>query len=226
MRSPGCAAHPWKPLPSYSSVSLRRIAWILAAATLALAGCGGDGDSSDEDTTPTTTAESSTELAPLDPAKRYNLVFETNHGTFSVTVDQKVSPKVSASMVALARGGFFDGTICHRIVPGFVIQCGDPTGTGGGGPGYSTQDDVPSDLRYRKGVVAMAKTEAEPPGTAGSQFFIVTGEDVGLPPDYAFLGLISDGIDAVDEIAVLGDPATEQPTEEVRIEKASVEESA
>ena len=199
---------------------MRRTTWILAAAlALALAGCGGGGGDK------STTAESGGERPALDPAKTYTLVFETNHGTFEVTVDQKVSPNVSASMVALARKGFFDGTICHRIVPDFVIQCGDPTGTGTGGPGYSTQDDVPSDLRYRKGVVAMAKTGAEPPGTAGSQFFVVTGADVGLPPEYAYLGLITDGINAIDGIAALGDPATERPTEEVKIEKARVVES-
>jgi peptidyl-prolyl cis-trans isomerase B (cyclophilin B) len=201
---------------------------LAAAALLALAGCGGGG-SSDESggttTEPTTTAGSG-ERTPLDPDKTYGLVFETNHGTFTVTLDQKTSPNVSASMVALARKGFFDGTICHRIVPGFVIQCGDPTGSGEGGPGYSTQDDVPADAKYTKGVVAMAKTQVEPPGTSGSQFFVVTGDDIGLPPEYAILGTVTEGLDVIEKVGKLGDPATEQPTEEVKIVKATVKETA
>jgi peptidyl-prolyl cis-trans isomerase B (cyclophilin B) len=205
---------------------LSRTTWIiLAAVTLALAtftGCGGGGGS---ETTDQTTTAASGERRALDPAKVYSIVFETNHGTFAVTVDQKTSPNVSASMVSLARDGFFDGTICHRIVPGFVIQCGDPTGTGEGGPGYSTQDDVPADARYTKGVVAMAKTQTEPPGTAGSQFFVVTGDDVGLPPEYAILGEVTEGLDVIERIGELGDPTTEAPTEEVKIEKATVRET-
>ena len=82
----------------------------------------------------------------------------------------------------LARKGFFDGTIFHRIVPGFVIQGGDPTGKGTGGPGYKTVEPPPAGTLYTHGIVAMAKAANEPPGTAGSQFFIVTGKNVGLPP--------------------------------------------
>jgi cyclophilin family peptidyl-prolyl cis-trans isomerase len=184
---------------------------ILAAVALfALAGCGGGGGGDNRGGG----AEQGSAL-----------VFETSHGTFTVTLDRETSPNVTASMIKLARDGFFDGTICHRIVPGFVIQCGDPTGTGEGGPGYSTQDDVPADARYTKGVVAMAKTQVEPAGTAGSQFFVVTGDDVGLPPEYAILGEVTEGLDVVERIGELGDPATEEPTEEVKIEKATVRET-
>jgi peptidyl-prolyl cis-trans isomerase B (cyclophilin B) len=105
-----------------------------------------------------------------------------------------------------------------------VIQGGDPTQSGGGGPGYSTVDPPPADARYTKGVVAMAKTAADPPGTSGSQFFVVTGDDVGLPPDYAVVGEITDGLDVVERIGTLGD-ATEQPTLTVLVEKVTVEES-
>jgi peptidyl-prolyl cis-trans isomerase B (cyclophilin B) len=118
--------------------------------------------------------------------------------------------------------GFFDGTIFHRIVPGFVIQGGDPTGTGTGGPGYSTVDVPPSDARYTKGVVAMAKAGNEPPGTAGSQFFVVTAEDARLPPEYALLGKVTSGMDVVEKIGTLGDPQTEQPTKRIVIEKATL----
>jgi cyclophilin family peptidyl-prolyl cis-trans isomerase len=207
-------------------VNLRRTAWILAALVLVLAGCGGgdEGGTEEPATTAATTTTAANERPPLDQNKVYSIVFETNQGIFHVELDQEQSPNVSASMYALAKQGFFDGTICHRIVPGFVIQCGDPTGTGTGGPGYSTQDDVPSDARYTKGVVAMAKTQVEPPGTAGSQFFVVTGEDVGLPPEYAILGKVTEGLDVIEKIGMLGGP-DEQPTEEVKIEKATATEA-
>lgn len=181
-----------------------------------LAGCGGDGKK----------AETSAGGRPaLDPAKTYEVVLETSHGSFTITLDVKASPRTTASFAALARKGFFEGTVFHRIVPGFVIQGGDPTGTGAGGPGYTTVDPPPADARYVKGVVAMAKTASEPPGTAGSQFFVVTGADVGLPPEYAILGRVTSGLDVVEAIGALGDPATEQPTERVEVEQATVRES-
>ena len=92
-----------------------------------------------------------------------------------------------------------------------MIQGGDPTQSGAGGPGYSTVDRPQSDAAYVKGVVAMAKTQAEPAGTAGSQFFVVTGDDIGLPPDYAIVGKVTKGLDVVQLIDTQGDPATEQP---------------
>ncbi len=161
---------------------------------------------------------------PLDDAKTYTLRFNTNCGSFTVTLDTGLAPNTAASLVALARDGYFDDTIFHRIVPGFVIQGGDPTQTGSGGPGYKTVDAPPQDSRYLKGTFAMAKTQAEPAGTAGSQFFVVTGEDVGLPPDYAIVGEVTDGLDVVATIGTLGD-AAEQPTEPVVITSVTVTES-
>ncbi len=120
------------------------------------------------------------------------------------------------------RKGFFDGTHFHRIVPGFVIQGGDPTGTGKGGPGYTVQDVPPADSTYTKGVVAMAKTGAEPSGTSGSQFFVVTAADAGLPPQYAILGTVTKGLSVVDRIGKLGNPATERPTRKVVIQRMIV----
>ena len=136
----------------------------------------------------------------------------------------KDSPNTTASFAALVKKGFFDGLTFHRIVPGFVIQGGDPSGDGTGGPGYTTVDTPPSDAKYTKGVVAMAKGGAEPPGTSGSQFFVVTGDDVGLPPDYALLGKVTSGIAVVEKIGKLGDPSTEQQTKRIVIEKASLSE--
>jgi peptidyl-prolyl cis-trans isomerase B (cyclophilin B) len=157
----------------------------------------------------------------LDPAKTYRVAIETNCGTFRIEIDRRSAPATGASFVALARDGFFDGTVFHRIVPGFVIQGGDPTGTGAGGPGYSTVDPPKAGARYVKYVVAMAKTSAEPAGTSGSQFFVVTADDAGLPPDYAILGKVVSGKDVVDRIAALGD-ASEHPTRTVEIQHARV----
>jgi peptidyl-prolyl cis-trans isomerase B (cyclophilin B) len=161
---------------------------------------------------------------PLDPAKTYRLVVTTSCGPFTIELDQKAAPKTTASLVSLANEGFFDGTTFHRVVPGFVIQGGDPTGTGTGGPGYSTVDVPPADARYTKGVVAMAKSGAEPAGTSGSQFFVVTAPDAGLPPDYAVVGEVTEGLEAVGAIEALG-TGDGPPSKPVVIEKVTVEEA-
>jgi peptidyl-prolyl cis-trans isomerase B (cyclophilin B) len=158
----------------------------------------------------------------LDASKKWELVVDTNCGSFTIALDAKGAPNTSASLVALAKSGYFDGTAFHRIVPGFVIQGGDPTGTGSGGPGYKTVDKPPANASYTRGVVAMAKTQSEPDGTAGSQFFVVTGQDSGLPPQYAVVGRVAKGLDVVEKIGQLGDPATEQPTQPVVISHVAV----
>jgi cyclophilin family peptidyl-prolyl cis-trans isomerase len=158
----------------------------------------------------------------LDRSKTWSLVVDTNCGSFTIALDPKIAPHTTASLVSLAKGGFYNGTTFHRIVPNFVIQGGDPTGTGNGGPGYKTVDKPPSGTTYEHGVVAMAKTESEKPGTAGSQFFVVTGQDAGLPPQYAVVGRVVDGLDVVERIGRLGDPATEQPTQPVVMTKVTV----
>jgi cyclophilin family peptidyl-prolyl cis-trans isomerase len=103
-----------------------------------------------------------------------------------------------------------------------VIQGGDPTGTGAGGPGYQTVDPPPADAAYVQGVVAMAKTEVEAPGTAGSQFFVVTGADIGLPADYAVVGTVTAGLETVLAIEALG-TGDGPPSQPVVIERVTVE---
>jgi cyclophilin family peptidyl-prolyl cis-trans isomerase len=205
---------------------------LLALALLAFAvGCGGDEEATADG------CESVEQPAPRDPAgtvepptdeldaqTTYTLEFETSCGAFSVDLDTELAPKTSASLVALANDGYFEDTVFHRIVPGFVIQGGDPTQSGSGGPGYSTVDVPPQDASYTKGTVAMAKSPTEPPGTAGSQFFVVTGDDAGLPPEYAVVGEVTEGLDVVERIGALGDE-NEQPTQPVVIETVTVSES-
>jgi peptidyl-prolyl cis-trans isomerase B (cyclophilin B) len=217
----------------------RVLAAIGVVAVLGLAGCGGSSSSSEASSQTETDANgcrslerpptgARTEKKPtqrLDPAKTYDLTLRTNCGDFTVRLDVKSAPATTASLVSLARHGYFDKTIFHRIVPGFVIQGGDPTAQGTGDPGYRTVDPPPAGARYTHGVVAMAKAPAEPPGTSGSQFFVVTGDDVGLPPDYAIVGRVTKGLGVVDKIGALGDPSTEQPTEVVEIDRATVSSS-
>jgi cyclophilin family peptidyl-prolyl cis-trans isomerase len=163
--------------------------------------------------------------APLAASKTYDVTLLTNCGSFTIRLANKTSPKTSASFASLARKGFFDVTTFHRIVPGFVIQGGDPTATGSGGPGYTTVEPPPASTRYTLGVAAMAKLPSDPPGTAGSQFFIITAPDAQLPPDYAVLGKVVRGLSTVEAIGKLGDAASGNagtPTETVEIEKATV----
>jgi len=164
---------------------------------------------------------------PLDASKTYEVELQTSCGSFTIRLAQRISPNAAASFASLARSGFFDDTIFHRIVPGFVIQGGDPTASGTGGPGYSTRDRVPQSASYDVGVVAMAKAGNEPAGTAGSQFFVVTGAGAGLTPDYALLGKVTKGMKVVQAIGQLGDPASGgagTPLQSVVIEKAAVRE--
>lgn len=156
----------------------------------------------------------------LDPKKTYYVTMQTNCGSFTFRLAVKTSPHVSASFVSLVKRGFFNKTIFHRIVPGFIIQGGDPTATGTGGPGYETVDTPPKTLRYTHGIVAMAKTQTEARGTSGSQFFVMTA-NAQLPPDYALLGIVTKGLSVVDRIGKLGN-GSEQPTQVVEIERAFV----
>jgi cyclophilin family peptidyl-prolyl cis-trans isomerase len=150
-------------------------------------------------------------------------VVETSCGSFEIALDAKRAPKTVNSFAFLSEKGFYDGLTFHRVAPGFVIQGGDPLGSGTGGPGYSVDEKPPANLAYTKGVVAMAKSSAEPPGRSGSQFFVVLNADAGLPPEYALVGKVEEGFDVVDRIGKLGTPA-EQPKQTVLIEEISVEE--
>ena len=152
------------------------------------------------------------------------MTFETSCGSFTFRLDLKRAPHIAASIVSLVKAGFYDKTVFHRIVPGFVIQGGDPTAKGAGGPGYSVVDTPPQDLKYTLGLVAMAKTQTEAPGTSGSQFFVVTGQDVGLPPDYGLVGRVTKGLDVVQLIGTFGN-AKQEPTRIVAILRATVKSS-
>ena len=185
----------------------------------ALAACGGGGGKSTATTRDNScdVRGSDTSFPLLAPKRPHSVGVVTNLGSLEIRLDAQGSPCVTSSFAALVRRHFFDGTVFHRIVPGFVIQGGDPSGTGTGGPGYTVVEAPAASSRYTEGVVAMAKRADEPRGAAGSQFFVVTAKDAGLPPDYAILGTVSKRLNVVRRIGALGDPATEKPTRRIAV---------
>jgi cyclophilin family peptidyl-prolyl cis-trans isomerase len=157
----------------------------------------------------------------LDPAKTYTVTVVTNCGTFAFTLDVKDQPKTAASVYDLAKRGFYDGLIFHRVVAGFVIQGGDPLGNGEGGPGYTVVEAPPANATYPEGTVAMAKTGAEPSGASGSQFFVMSGTQ-GLPPQYAIAGKVVSGLSTVLRIGALPTNPAEMPTPTVVMSSVTV----
>jgi cyclophilin family peptidyl-prolyl cis-trans isomerase len=148
---------------------------------------------------------------------------QTNHGTFTIEFEPEAAPNTVANFEKLARQGYYDGVIFHRVVAGFVIQGGDPTGTGRGGPGYAFADELPGkDLDYAKYTVAMANAG---PNTNGSQWFVCTADLRGkLPKNYTIFGRVTGGTEVVDRIGAVPTDRNDRPLEEVRMEKVTVDE--
>jgi peptidyl-prolyl cis-trans isomerase B (cyclophilin B) len=228
------------------ATSLIRILLLAAVAAMVgvWAGCGGDDDgdksASTTDAGATANADGKCEKVQKPPprkvrdreppdfrlerGKTYIAKVETSCGDFTIKLDPKDAPKTGGSFVTLAREKFYDGLTFHRVVPGYVIQGGDPRGIGIGGPGYQIREKPPEDLAYSQGVVAMAKTGQEPPGTSGSQFFVVTATDANLPPDYALLGEVQDGFETVRRIELIPPGQNEQPVLPVVIRRIRISE--
>lgn len=234
--------------PRRTALAVALAALALAGATA----CGGDDDepvaagtaaatgtAPATDTTAAATGECADgELPTADPASRgpfdapgqvvkagcdYAATIATEWGDIEVELDADAAPVTTNSFVFLATQGYFDGLTFHRTVPGFVIQGGDPTGTGTGGPGYTLPDELPASPGYEPGALAMANAG---PDTGGSQFFIVTGDGAAdLPNDYARFGTVTSGLEAAQEIEALGDVATQEPSREAVIESVRITES-
>jgi cyclophilin family peptidyl-prolyl cis-trans isomerase len=164
----------------------------------------------------------------IDPTKTYTAVVTTNMGTYSAVLDATKAPGAVNNFVSLARNKYFDGTTCHRAIPGFMVQCGDPTATGSGGPGYKFADEFPAAGEYKIGSLAMANSGAN---TNGSQFFVITGDQgVSLPPNYTLFGQVTDGLDstvAALDAAGNDDPSSNgvPPLTEIKIESITITES-
>ena len=158
----------------------------------------------------------------IDTNKRYVATMVTSHGTMVIALDPLAAPRAVNSFVFLARYHYFDGIVFHRIIPGFVLQGGDPTGSGSGGPGCRFADELPTAGRYQVGSLAMANAG---PDTNGSQFFIITGRDgASLPPNYSLFGAVVSGGDVVQTIEATGSPSG-NPKERTVIQSVTIEEA-
>jgi cyclophilin family peptidyl-prolyl cis-trans isomerase len=158
----------------------------------------------------------------IDSSKSYSATMVTSHGTLEIVLDALGAPKTVNSFVYLARWHYYDGVIFHRVIPGFVLQGGDPTATGTGGPGYKFEDELPKPGRYEVGSLAMANAG---PNTNGSQFFVISGPDgVRLPPLYSHFGKVVKGLDVVAAINDVGS-SSGKPRERVVIESVTISES-
>jgi peptidyl-prolyl cis-trans isomerase B (cyclophilin B) len=213
------------------------VACAAALAALLLPSCGAD----DETTSSTASSAPGCEPAAKPAAKNIDLkapkrvlergekataTVETTCGRFVIELDTRTAPKTANSFAYLADQGVYDDTWFHRIVSDAFIQGGDPTGNGAGDAGYKVTEPPPADTAYLQGFVAMSKNQVDPPGTSGSQFFVVAQADAGLPPDFALFGQVIDGMGVVERIAALGDPASGQvgtPAQVVVIKSVRIE---
>jgi cyclophilin family peptidyl-prolyl cis-trans isomerase len=158
----------------------------------------------------------------IDPHRRYSADMVTSKGSMRIALDPIGAPRTVNSFVFLARYHYFEGIVFHRVIPGFVLQGGDPTGTGTGGPGYRFADELPAAGRYELGSLAMANAG---PNTNGSQFFVISGPDgVRLPPLYSLFGKVISGMETVATINGLG-TASGKPKELVTIESVTITEA-
>jgi cyclophilin family peptidyl-prolyl cis-trans isomerase len=227
----------------------RPVAALLACLALLAAGCGADNEDKPAKTakpakTPAAAATQqggcqkvadpgpkhepklSKPSTKLNPKKTYVATVATSCGDFQITLDAKRAPVTGGNFKYLVSKHFFDHLTFHRIVPDFVIQGGDPSGNGTGGPGYTVVEAPPKDLTYDPGVVAMAKTQTDPSGASGSQFFVVTGSGAAsLPPQYALLGKVTEGMDVVKTIGAVQADAQGTPASPVVIESIRIKTS-
>ncbi|NIK76555.1 cyclophilin family peptidyl-prolyl cis-trans isomerase [Paenibacillus castaneae] len=203
---------------------------LLVAAVSLIAGCGGKHDAglltgSSVEASPKTMSWTKMPEMQIDLDKSYSAKFHTTKGDFTVKLFADEAPVTVNNFVFLVRAGFYDGLSFHRIIESFMIQTGDPFGTGKGTPGYSIPDELSSDIKYEDGIVAMANFSQ--PNTGGSQFFICTGPDaanLNREPNYTIFGKVEKGMDVVKEISRT--PIVKDlPAEKIIIESITIEQS-
>ena len=154
------------------------------------------------------------------------VTFETNQGTIKAELFPDVAPNTVNNFISLVKHGFYDGLIFHRVIPGFMIQGGDPQGTGMGGPGYSIKgefimNNFNNELLHKRGVLSMARSQS--PNSAGSQFFIMVDDAPHLNAQYASFGQVIEGMEAVDKIVAAQRDYNDRPLENQIMEKVTVE---
>jgi peptidyl-prolyl cis-trans isomerase B (cyclophilin B) len=157
----------------------------------------------------------------IDPKKKYSATMETTEGTIKLDLDPTVAPQHVNSFVFLAREGYYDGVIFHRVIPGFMIQGGDPTGTGSGGPGYQLKSEF-NNVKHTRGVLSMARTND--PNSAGSQFFIMHDNAPFLDNQYTAFGKVTSGIEVVDKIVKAPRDKNDRPNKPAVITKVTITE--
>jgi cyclophilin family peptidyl-prolyl cis-trans isomerase len=196
----------------------------LAATLAACSSTGGGGAPSAAPSAEASVASGScptTQPEALAAGETRTATIDTDKGAFAIKIEADLSPIAAGNFVALASCGYYDGVVFHRVVPGFVIQGGDPTGTGTGGPGYTIQDEAVT-ATYGRGTVAMARTPA--PNSVGSQFFVVLDDgardSLASANTYQIIGTVSSGMDVVDAIAAAAD--AELPSNPVVMTKVTV----
>ena len=197
-----------RPIGSRATLARSRATLALTASLLAAA-CSSAGGATPVPTTAGSAGAAACPTSQPDPlpaGETRTVTIDTDKGAIAVRVEADLSPIAAGNFVALAGCGYYDGVVFHRVVPGFVIQGGDPTGTGSGGPGYEIQDETVS-ATYSRGTVAMARTTQ--PNSVGSQFFIVLDDAartaLASANTYQIIGTVSSGMDAVDAIAAAAD---------------------
>src|SRR5947209_18524723 len=157
----------------------------------------------------------------IDPKKKYTATMETTLGTINIEFYPALAPNHVNSFVFLAREGFYDGVIFHRVIPGFMIQGGDPTGTGSGGPGYRVKQEF-NPTPHKRGILSMARTND--PNSAGSQFFIMHADSPFLDNQYTVFGNVTSGIEVVDKIVTQPRDSSDRPKNPAKINKVTIEE--
>lgn len=187
------------------------------------AGCGG---STTKDTKPTTTENNKSEVTTTDGKNPVVTITMENGGVIEIELYPEIAPNTVANFVSLVEAKYYDGLIFHRVIPGFMIQGGDPTGTGTGGPGYSivgefTANGFKNDLKHERGVISMARSSAL--DSAGSQFFIMVEDYPSLDGQYASFGKVLSGMDVVDEIVATKTGAQDKPVEAQKMKTVTVE---
>jgi len=157
----------------------------------------------------------------IDPNKTYIATIDTTAGTMVAELWPKIAPQTVNSFVFLSREGYYDGVIFHRVIPGFMIQGGDPTGTGTGGPGYRLKAEF-NDTKHDRGILSMARTND--PNSAGSQFFVMHGRSPHLDNQYTAFGKVNQGLEVIDKIANAPTGANDRPRDPTKINKITIEE--
>ncbi len=157
----------------------------------------------------------------INPAKTYTATLDTDAGTMTAELYPKIAPQTVNSFVFLAREGFYDGVIFHRVIPGFMIQGGDPTGTGTGGPGYSVKAEF-NETKHDRGILSMARSRD--PNSAGSQFFVMHARSPHLDNEYTAFGKVTTGLDVIDKIVNSPRNEDDRPNTPTKIKTIKIEE--